>query len=398
MFRLKSLHVQHYKSLADVHLDLSPITLLVGLNGVGKSNIVDAVRFLKDTFTHGLDHAIHERGGIDALRQYAPRRPYIISMRVDFDYELNGGGYNGYYSLKIDSKKGEYHVVEEEGSWFDEFFAFEKDQEEVRTEIKHIRLSRTREGRVIIDNDELRQAVPVDQLAITRISMLSARSPDPLIPLFLSDLRFASIYPNILREPSRPDSDKQLKENCSNWASIIKAMRQRETGKQALQHVMELMRRVMPGLEQVRVTGVGGYLVPQFLVKDHPEASPHYFDPIQLSDGTLRVFALLLSIYQQPAPSFLALEEPEQTVHPGLLGLLAEVFREVSGHTQLLLTTHSPHLLDHFKPEEIRVVTLEDGETKVSAMQMKQVEVVRQRLMSLSEIMVLDGLRPETES
>ncbi|MEK7734873.1 MAG: AAA family ATPase, partial [Pseudomonadota bacterium] len=57
MGMLKSLRVQHFKSLADVFVEFSPITILVGQNGSGKSNVVDALRFLRDSLRHGLDHA-----------------------------------------------------------------------------------------------------------------------------------------------------------------------------------------------------------------------------------------------------------------------------------------------------------------------------------------------------
>src|SRR4030067_1648813 len=208
-------------------------------------------------------------------------------------------------------------------------------------------------------------------------------------------MRFASIYPNILREPSRPDTDRLLKENCANWASVLKAMRQRKVGEQMMHKVLELMRQVMPGLEQVTVKLIGGYLVPQFLVKETDVSKAHYFDPVQLSDGTLRMFAIFLSLYQIPAPGFFALEEPELTIHPGLIGLLADAFKEVSQNTQLLITTHSPYLLDHFGSEVIRVVSMSEGQTGVYDIRRSQLEAVKERLMTLSEVMALDGLRPE---
>jgi predicted ATPase len=155
------------------------------------------------------------------------------------------------------------------------------------------------------------------------------------------------------------------------------------------------MKHVMPTLEHVTVKQIGGYVVPQFLVKDTPKEKAHFFDPVQLSDGTLRLFAIFLSLYQIPRPDFLALEEPELTIHPGLVNLLAEAFQEVSERTQILITTHSPYLLDHFDPLQIKVVTMQEGKTKVSSIRRSQIETVKEKLMMLSEVMALDGLRPE---
>ena len=63
--RLASVRIRHYKSLSDIEFeDMQPLTVLVGCNGVGKSNIIDALRFLRDAVTEGLDHAVSKRGGI----------------------------------------------------------------------------------------------------------------------------------------------------------------------------------------------------------------------------------------------------------------------------------------------------------------------------------------------
>jgi predicted ATPase len=85
---ITSISVQHFKSLSDVSVDFRNINLLVGPNGSGKSNVVDALRFLRDAVIYGLDHATSDRGGVDELRQYSPRKPYIISIIVSFKYDL----------------------------------------------------------------------------------------------------------------------------------------------------------------------------------------------------------------------------------------------------------------------------------------------------------------------
>ncbi|MFO1349236.1 MAG: AAA family ATPase [Gammaproteobacteria bacterium] len=380
-----------------------PINLLVGPNGTGKSNIVDALRFIKDAITHGLDYAIHERHGIDIVRQHSPRRPYRISLKVEFDYLLTNKKLSAFYNIKIESKKGSYKVFEEEAQWHG--FLTRLDEKRNREEYSEskIHLLRNEQGKVIINNNELELTFPDEQLFFTRplnrgiFTINKGTLFLDFMPFSqsLTKLRFASIYPNVLRQPARPDIDDSLKEGCSNWASVIKTMRQSKAGGQALQRILELMEKIIPGIQQVTVKNVGGYLVPQFLVKDKPNAAPHYLDPVQLSDGTLRMFGLLLSLYQQPPPSFLALEEPEQTIHPGLLGLLAEAFREASKSTQLLITTHSPYLLDYFQPEEIHVVTVDAGETRVAPMRRSQVHTVKNNLMTMSEVMALDGLQPE---
>lgn len=400
--RLISFNVQHYKSLRNVTLDLrsSPI-LLVGENASGKSNIIDALRFIRDALKDSLDHAISVRGGIDALRQYAPTRPYKIAFRFNFEHELVGGeSTEAFYELKVSSTgSGNYVVDHEEAEWYEQNHEWQFDEdidEEPRissSQIVRYHLVRSKSGKVIFNNNDTEFHYPVDELALSARWAWSEGAHE--IHACLITLRFSSLYPNILRNPSRPETDRFLKEDGENWASVLKSMRKTERGKRGLARILEMMRQVMPSLVDVQVKGIGGYLVPQFLVKDTPSGKAHFFDPIQLSDGTLRAFGILLALYHAPRISFLAIEEPEQTVNPGVLGVLADAFKEISEQTQLIVTSHSPNLVDYFPPESIRVVAMRRGETICSAIKDSQVESVKRRLMSLRELMMLDGLQPD---
>lgn len=381
---IKSMHIQHYKSIADIYVDFAPVTILVGPNGSGKSNVVDCLRFLKDSFVHGIDYAMHERGGVNTVRQYSVSKPYRILINVDFGSKIEAFDKEPFYSCKIDSKGGDYQIFSEEAMWEATYVdEGSLDHEEVMV----LHLKRNKDGVVFLNNEEQPRKFQASILSVSTFGF----------PIVYGGraIKFASIYPNVLREPTRQDYDRNLKENCSNWGAYLKGMRQTKAGESAYKRIMELMARVLPGLEQVRVRNVGGYFVPQFQVRDKSNQKSHAFDPVQLSDGTLRVFGLLLSLYQKPAPKFLALEEPEQTIHPGLLGVLADAVKEVSQDTQLLITTHSPYLLDYFDPEQIRVVEMNGGETTVSSICGGQVDAVKNRLMKLSEIMALDGLQSD---
>jgi predicted ATPase len=112
-----------------------------------------------------------------------------------------------------------------------------------------------------------------------------------------------------------------------------------------------------------------------------------------MSDGTLRVLGILVALYQELGPGVIALEEPELTVHPGILQMLAEMIKEVSQRRQILLTTHSPELLDYFDPEDIVAVDYEDGATTARPLNKAQSKAVRERLFSLGELMTVEGLR-----
>ena len=211
---------------------------------------------------------------------------------------------------------------------------------------------------------------------------------------FIRNIRFSSVYPNTLRQPAHPDTDPILKENGANWSSILRNLRKTIRGKQALEEIKEMMQVVMPQLEDISTQAVGGFIHPRFMVKG-PNGKSHYFDPSQISDGTLRILGILLALYSTPHASLMVIEEPEQTVNPALLAILVDAFREASERTQLLITSHSPHLVDLFTTENIRVVTMDEGETRIARIRASQQAAIKEHLLSLEQIMSAEGLLPE---
>ena len=397
------LKTQHFRSLADIHLKLPNLTVLVGTNSTGKSNFIDIFRFLRDTTAHGLGHAVDHRGGLSIVRQYSSTRPYNVSIGI----ELTEADPTLFckYSLRFSGTNSRVRVEHESASWVVAKPKRPRDQRELIFDVGKTsdytvecgEFDRDREGHLTLSveghHSVLRMRYHESVLSRRGIYFRPGRGPTPL-QRFLWNARFASVYPNILRVPQRLETDRTLKEDCSNWGSIIRRLRQTRHGQIALDRVLELMKIALPELIQISVKNVGGYVVPQFLVDSH-KGSNYFLDPIQLSDGTLRIFGLLLHLYQQPQPSFLAMEEPEQTIHPGLLNLLVDAINEASMSMQIVLTTHSPYVLDFFPVECLRVVTLEKGETKISKIRESQLKAVKDGLMTASEIMAFDGLQPE---
>ena len=113
-----------------------------------------------------------------------------------------------------------------------------------------------------------------------------------------------------------------------------------------------------------------------------------------MSDGTLRALGLLAAIYQPSAASLMAIEEPEATIHPGALGVILDVLHYASDRTQLVVTTHSPEVLDAdwLEDRHIRVVDWQDGATRVMSLGVRSREALRQRLMTAGELLRSDAL------
>jgi predicted ATPase len=408
----KSLQIRHFKSIERADIELGYINIFVGNNGSGKSNIVDAVRFLKEMASNGLDRAVSDRHGIESVRQWSPTRPYIIMLGAT----VERGEFRGEYEVAVESAKGLFQVVRETAILEDvDDFAYELQGQETETRTyQHVKLSRDKAGDVSIVRNSLNLNADEerpDSYSVTwdprtthaqntyrleandEVMMNQRPAFGDVMPLrrTLSDFQAYSIYPNTLRSPQEPSSDTFLSPEGRNLGSVIKRMRKTKRGVDALGLVTEALKSIHPNLERISILSVGGYLVPQFHMLE-PSGKRHIFNVSQMSDGTLRVLGLLVALYQEPRPAVIALEEPEQTVNPAILSVIADAIKEVSKRSQILVTTHSPHLLDQFDPADIRSVELQEGKTIVGPVNPIQIGAVRDRLFSLGELLVSEGL------
>lgn len=399
---LKSTHIQHYKSLEDVRVTFHPnVTVFVGPNASGKSNLVDALRFLRDAAADDLDHAVSSRGGITRIRQTSARKPFNVSFRLDTEqiFSSREQPVDSFYALTLKSlTAGNYEVDKEEACFHEEVVATDENgwSDEGRRYLTSHSFRRDHQGQLSVGDDAVFGSVRTDQLALGETwDIFNSALGGAFLPGFISAWKFCAPYPNTLRIPTAPDKDTSLREDGTNWVSVVRAFKKSKEGRRALERIFEMMRMVLPGFQDVTVTTVGSYLVPRFKFTHQDGSGVREFDPVQLSDGTLRIFGILLSLYQLPSPPLLVLEEPEYTVHPGVLTMLAEALKEAAETTQIIITTHSPHLIDHFKPEHIRVVSMNGGSTQVAEVRHAQQQAVKQHLMTLGEFMAAEGLQPE---
>lgn len=367
--------VKNFRSLGDVDVNVDRLTVLVGPNASGKSNFIDALRFVRDSLRRGLDNAITERGGLSAIRRWSPYRPY---KTVEFRIEGREKQKAWQYQLVIGSDTPDsYQIVRE----FCEVQGRKdrKDGFDVQN------------GVWKWSSQDTRFPLGPETLALRLLSGWPAFSQ-----VYSSLVRagYYVIFPNILREPQKPGTTYPLDEHGANLASVLRSMIKKKN--KFLPDLQSTLSRVVPGISDVRVRAVGGYLVVELRHESYGEKE-HFFAAGQESDGTLRILGLLVALFQTPTLSLLGVEEPELTIHPGAMGVLCDMFREASVRGQIMLTTHSPDLISRFSPEELRVVERESGVTGIGPVDKTQLRAVRERLFSAGELMRIEGLRRSRE-
>lgn len=365
----------NYRSLGEgVSVALGRITALVGPNGSGKSNLADVLRFVSDCLRMGLEAAVTKRHGIDAVRRFSSGHPFDLSIHIDIDDE---SGRSGFYEFVLGGDRGEEYLVKRE------VIEFGGALDRVRAEIV--------EGIWKSGPTELRPKVDRLGLALPVISADERFAP---VANVLRGATVYSIFPDTLREPQKPDPTRPMTEHGGNWGSILKALQKQEGAAQ----LRAALGAVTGDVDDFRVKQVGGYLVTEFhhvqAKGDERRRKRKWFDAAQESDGTLRVAGIITALLQEPHLAMIGIEEPELTIHPGALPIVHDYLVEASHRSQVLITTHSPDLLALLHAKDVRVVTRSDGVTQVARMDPSQREAVESRLLTLGDVLRMEGIRP----
>jgi len=131
------------------------------------------------------------------------------------------------------------------------------------------------------------------------------------------------------------------------------------------------------------------------VVRFHHSSTGRFLEAAQESDGTLRVAGILTALLQRPAPSLIAIEEPELAVHPGALGLLVDELRAAAARSQVIITTQSSDLVDLLSIGELRVVSSTRTGASILALSGRQRAIVEEGLFSLGDLHRSEGLEAD---
>ena len=393
---IKRVCVRNYRSLADVEVDLDRFTIMVGPNGSGKSNFVDALSFLADCVTGGIDQAIRRRGGIDQVRRKGARRPYDFGISVELDrhikvpvrkdrkHVMQEAGLSIAYSLDIKSESEAGFSIKQESCSIKGY----PDAPDLSYSVKKGKFNLISPREMLPEEREIGK----DQLGLSYAPMFH-----PVFRYVLRDLsgmRFYSLVPDHVRQIHGPLSGEQLYRDGLNAAAVLRQIEKNNPGDH--KEICEILSRAVPGIQKVKYKAVEQFETIEF-IQDFEGGKKLAFNTLSMSDGTLRILGILLAVYQVDVPSLLSIEEPEATVHPGSSAVLLDALREAQKRTQVLITTHSPDLLDHkdISAEQIRYVENDHGATVIHPIDPRSREMIRKRLYSAGELLREDKLKPD---
>jgi predicted ATPase len=415
MAGIEGFKIKNYRTLRDITLgklwntqnraSLTPMTAVIGKNGVGKSTIFDAFGFLSDCLKGGVEEACDARGrgGFERIRSQGSigsiefeiyykedsnARPITYELSIDLDSEgrpfvkqerlrqRRKGQRTGwpFSFLILNEGKGIAWKGEEEGKQVDE------DQEEFDL-FNLIEKLRKGEG----EADEERKETEVVELSDRRklgIATLGSLKQHPRISLFRKFIEgwYLSYFtPDAARILPLAGPQKHLNIHGDNLGNVVQFM-EREHSKK-FQSVLDNISKKIPGIQKISTEkSPDGRLLLKF--NDRGFSDPFYVQ--QMSDGTLKVFAYLLLLEDPSPPPFICVEEPENGLYHKLLETLAQEFRTHAtgrkGGSQIFISTHQPYFVDALQPEEVWV--LEKGQDGFSTIKRANEDPLIQNLVS----------------
>jgi predicted ATPase len=356
---------------------LGPLTFLIGQNGAGKSNFLDALRFITDALTVLVEHALRDRGGINEVRRRSSGHPTHFGVRIEFDL---GNGQTGYYAFRIGAKAGSgFEIQKESCSVGLSYFTVQSGQ------IKETSL----------------QSPPA--ALPDRLFLVNASGQPEFRPLYdaLMHMGFYNLNPDVIRELQSPDAGDLLASDGRNLASIIKRLQSEHSP--IHDRIVELLGRVVPGVTGVEHEALGKKETLRFRQKIGSNKSSWGFPAENMSDGTLRALGILVALAQPPAAvhkaiRLVGIEEPETALHPGASIVLRTALQEASQRTQVIVTSHSPDLLDvkEIQADSLLAVTSRNGETVIAPIDEASRSALRDRLYTAGELLRLDQLGVDT--
>ncbi len=346
MITFENIHIHGFRRLYDVDLKLKPLNVIIGANGCGKTSVLELFSLLAASASGKLRENMSDLGGIDANLTNLLTANRDKARFVTFDLMMGVPGYKPIeYHLSMTPVGVAYEIS-------DEMLTQKRDKpqpfkhiEAHHGDVRYFEQNNTRKG-LVRPNWDYNQA----ESALSQVPKMF-QEPEDFRKRLASSTHYHVLdvsrrapirLPQQMRDAPLPGHDGE------DLVSCLYALR--ETDHDRFEAIEATLRAGFPGFERLNFPPVAaGTLAMTW--KDKTSKSPFYMH--QLSEGTLR-FLWLATLLQSPGLTAVTMiDEPEVSLHPELLALLAELLREASQRTQLIVATHADRLIRFLKPSEV---------------------------------------------
>lgn len=335
MPELETITIKGFKSIKALEgLELRPINVLVGPNGSGKSNFIGAFAFLNAIRSGRLQDYVGRSGGADNLLHFGSKVTSTISMHISFQ-----GGVNQ-YEIELSPTKDDALFPSSEMVYFWDKSKYDRPfGREINPIGREAGISRAKTGIGGYVQTHL------DSWRLYHFHDTSDGSP--------------------MKKTADIKDNRFLRSDGFNLAAFLYLLSKKHAESYGL--IRRTVQRVAPFFEDF-------HLEPQELNENsirlewRHRGTDSYFDSSAFSDGTLRFIALATLLLQPKPfrPSVILIDEPELGLHPYAITMLASMIKQAAASTQVIVSTQSPFLLDHFSPEDVLVADHVEGSTRLT--------------------------------
>jgi predicted ATPase len=386
MAKIEGIRIKNFRGLKDIALGfttsindepLTPMTVVIGKNGVGKSTLFDAFGFLADALKFGVEEAcdLRGRGGFEKVRSQGQNNPIAFTIiyrghnthsfliyAVDIDIDEKKRPFVKSESLSNATADAIYfcsisgtaltikdNEIARQGVDSKDFSIFLNKPSNIKEWIKECSLE---------DKVEIVELSDNRKLAIATLGALKQHPEISAFRQFMESWYLSYFTPDAARTLPLSGVQQHLNSKGDNLANVVQYMEREH--RDVFQDILNRIAEKIPGIHKIDTEKTSdGRLLLRF--NDKGFQNPFYAP--QMSDGTLKVFAYLLLLEAPNPPPFICIEEPENGLYHKLLEVLAAEFRahtQRENGSQLFITTHQPYFVDALDPDEVWV--LEKGE------------------------------------
>ena len=354
---LEHLSIQGYRRLLSLNLEMRPLAVLVGANGVGKTSLLEVFSLLAASAKGQLASKISEYGGLNEIltRDKAQKMEIKLHTKLPnldpLEYVLQINPQGPFYEIGLEtltqneiiSRGTPYYSphINSQGSVILYYDAKIEGDGPLRPNWQYNRFetSLSQVPKMLAEPESLRQK-------LASCTFYGALNVLPNSPVRL---------PQQMRPVSLPGANGEDLVACLYYL--------RETDPDRFELIEDTLKSAFPDFEKLSFPPVAaGTLAMTW--KDRNFSQPFYMN--QLSEGTLRFLWLATLLLSKELTAITLIDEPEVSLHPQLLSLLAGLMREASQRTQLIVATHADRLIRALQPSEVLVADQEDGVTTMT--------------------------------
>ena len=329
--KLTKVVIKGYKSIAfdkPVTLSLGAINILLGANGAGKSNIVSFFRMLSFMMSKSFARYVEMTGTANSLLHYGAKRTPFLEANLTFSDEKNS---TDYYQFKLTNAAPDRLIITEET------VQWHRKGEDKPYDV--IIEPNFRESSLADCKDKVAQSIywMLSSCKVYQFHDSSSEGP--------------------LREACPIETADYLQAYGNNLPSFLYFLR--EHHKDSYDRIVSYVRDVVPQFQDFYLEPVGNTISLRWT---DTSATDYVFNAHQFSDGSIRFIALATLLLQPKGtmPNVIILDEPELGLHPFAITQLAQMIKDASIHSQIIIATQSKDLVDHFDINNVSVVEMEE--------------------------------------